>query len=193
MRYVDPDGRFCQIFTLNSDNQENLIWQLVNNINAADNVSNFSTLASLFSMIPFAGSTFFGNASTIISANASVVSSMPNEIISTYYETQVSALKNYSNGKVFDENCSLELAFATLDKYVGKQNDFATVWKMLLENPNIKTSDLPDKYTTEYYVTLRWKDENGKTLAGKTIQLSNQIEFESFIEMVIDVGGINEE
>ena len=101
MRYVDPDGRFCQIFTLNSDNQENLIWQLVKNINAADNVSNFSTLVSLFSMIPFAGSTFFGNASTIISANASVVSSMPNEIISTYYETQISALKNYSNGKVF--------------------------------------------------------------------------------------------
>ena len=47
VRYVDPDGRFCQIFTLNSYNQKKLIWQLVKNINAADNVSNFSTLVSL--------------------------------------------------------------------------------------------------------------------------------------------------
>ena len=62
-----------------------------------------------------------------------------------------------------------------------------------MKNPNAKTKDLPDKMNTEYFVTLRWKDENGKTLGGKTLQLSNKAEFDALRNMVIAAGGKNEE
>ena len=81
------------------------------------------------------------------------------------------------------------LETATSDKYSGKQNDFATVWKMLLEDPNVKLKDLPDKMEIGYFVTLRWKDENGKTLGGKTVQLSNKAEFDELRKMVVAAGG----
>ena len=94
-----------------------------------------------------------------------------------------------SQGNAENYFLSSELNFATLDKCSGKQNDFATVWKMLLEDPNVKLKDLPDKMEIGYFVTLRWKDENGKTLGGKTVQLSNKAEFDELRKMVIAAGG----
>lgn len=179
----------AKIFTLNSIAQENLIQKLSEIKNVTDKINNVSTVIALLSMLPLPKSPFLGGASTITSTFNGFVNSLPNEIIPIYYETQVSALKNYFDGKLFDKNCALELNFATLDKYSGKQNDFATVWKMLLEDPNVKLKDLPDKMEIGYFVTLRWKDENGKTLGGKTVQLSNKAEFDELRKMVIAAGG----
>jgi hypothetical protein len=39
----------------------------------------------------------------------------------------------------------------------------------------------------------RWKDENGETLGGKTLKLSNKVEFDILLNMVIKAGGENEE
>ena len=122
-----------------------------------------------------------------------ITNSMPSNFISAYNETLIDVLKNYSDGKSFDSNCSLELVFATTETYAGKQDDFATVWNGLQNNPNLRTSDLPDKMETNYFVTLRWKDKDGKTLGGKTIQLENQAEFNSLCKQVETAGGVNEE
>ena len=193
VKYTDPDGRICEVFTLNNIAHENLIRQLSDIKNRVDKINDYSTLMAWFSMIPSNASPFLGGGATLISSSTGLVGSMPNEFISIYYETLVSALKNYSDGKSFDKNCALELNFATVEKYAGKQDDFATVWATLLKNPNAKTKDLPDKMSTEYFVTLRWKDENGKTLGGKMLQLSNKAEFDALRNMVIAAGGKNEE
>lgn len=189
VRFTDLDGRFYQVFTLNYAAHENLTHQLSNIKKGVDKINDFSTLVSWLSMLPFPGSTCVGTGATIISTSVGLVGSMPNEFISIYSETQISALKNYYNGKLFDENCALELNFATVEKYKGKKDDFATVWEILLENPKAKAKELPDKMETEYFVILRWKDENGKTLAGKSLQLSNKAEFEVLRNMAIDAGG----
>ncbi len=193
VKYEDPDRRICEVFTLNNIAHENLIRQLSDIKNRVDKINDYSTLMAWFSMIPSNASPFLGGGATLISSSTGLVGSMPNEFISIYYETLVSALKNYSDGKSFDKNCALELNFATVEKYAGKQDDFATVWATLLKNQNAKTKDLPDKMSTEYFVTLRWKDENGKTLGGKMLQLSNKAEFDALRNMVIAAGGKNEE
>ncbi len=173
--------------------QENLISSLSTKKNRADIVNNIATAGAYLSMIPFPYSEYIGGASTLTSSIVWLFTSAPEEFISTYQDTEISALKNYSDGKSFDKNCSLELTFATLEKVVGKQNDFATVWEMLLNNPTGTVEDLPDKIRTDYFVTLRWKDENGKTLSGKTIELSNEMEFNMLRDMVIKSGAKNEE
>lgn len=192
VRFTDPNGKFYQVFTLNFAAHENLTHQLSNIKKGVDKINDFLTLVSWLSMLPFSGSSYVGTGTTILATSVGLVGSMPNEFISIYSETQISALKNYYNDTLFDENCSLELNFAAVEKYKGKQDDFATVWEILLENPNAKAKDLPDKIETEYFVTLRWKDENGKTLAGKSLQLSNKAEFDALRNMVIDAGGKNE-
>ena len=160
-------------------------------VNNADMLGDSSTILSWFSMLPTQVSGFLGGSANILSAGSQLLGTMPRDFIDAYNTSLIESLKNYSDGKSFDNNCSLELYFAANNKYIGKENGFSAVWEMILENPNLKLSDLPDKYETEYFVTLRWKDENNKTLGGKTIKM-NKAEFEFLMKIVIEEGGKSE-
>lgn len=193
VRYIDPDGKFCHTVTLDANVQKNLINRLSNIKSKVGKINEITECTSIISWFPFPGSSYLGGGSTFVSSTANLIGDMPEKFIEAYKDTEIDALKNYTNGKAFDTKCSLELRFATTEKTVGKQDDFATVWQTLLDNPNAKAKDLPDKIGTNYFVTLRWKDENGKTLGGKTLQLDNKAEFDILRNMVVKCGGKNEE
>ena len=190
VRYIDPDGNSsCSSFKLNK-NQQDLFLSKISKVEKAFGwISTFASIGSFAGNIPNPVAVISGNSLSIISTAVSMDASEMGNVVDLYNQTGFEAAKEYARNTSgdFDADCTMTLVFASVDKEVSCMNDPTAVLKKFQDNPGKKLTPADMTETqTSYYMTIQWKDKNGKTIGGTQIQLYKST-YEQLINYAKDV------
>ena len=175
IRYIDPDGKTeYVIYDLNKKQQELFLSKVSNTAKAYQWISTFSSLGSYVGNIPTSITGVIGNLLSVISTVASVDGQIYSTVPYLYTLTGFEAAKEYAKTIQgdFEKDCSLILNFAVIENKESIMDKPTLVLKKFQDNPGKKLSaDDMTENVDEYYITVMWKINNGKTLGGTQIQV----------------------
>ena len=176
VHYIDPDGRKNEYYNyeLNKSQQNRLLSKISRQESVYGWTSTFANIGSYVSNIPNPFTAITGNTLSIFSTASSLDAKEMKSLLDLYNATGFEAAKEYAKNTKgdFDKDCTLTLVFASVEREVSIMNEPTTVLKKFQDNPGKRlTPDDMVEIRCSYYVTLHWKDKDGKTLGGTTIEL----------------------